>query len=167
VIRSYVQEDTMRKITAEMLAEKGACPDQLDRFRERFPDGVDPETVRLEEVYDLDVRWAVRSLLPAPARKAFVEATAPARETHKEGTAPAWKAYWEARASAVEAYMGARANAAAWRTDTEARDAAWKAYEEVTAPAWKALNKVKGPAREALSEATARIAIELFREYWR
>ena len=35
----------MRKITAEMLAEKDARPDQIDRFRERFPTGLDPETV--------------------------------------------------------------------------------------------------------------------------
>ena len=43
----------MRKITAELLAEKDACPYQIDRFQERFPDGVDPETVRPEEVVDL------------------------------------------------------------------------------------------------------------------
>ena len=54
----------MRKITADMLAEKGACPDQLDEFRKRFPDGLDLETVRPEEVVDLDVRWAVHALLP-------------------------------------------------------------------------------------------------------
>ncbi|HKJ88967.1 MAG TPA: hypothetical protein VKA48_10710 [Gammaproteobacteria bacterium] len=119
-----------RRITAELLAQEGACPDQLDRFQERFPDGIDPETVQPEEVVGLDVLWAVLHMLPAPAREVFKEA--------------AWKAFREARATEWEAYKEGGASALARKAYKEATDAAWEAYDE----------------------AKARIAIELFREYW-
>ncbi|HKJ88969.1 MAG TPA: hypothetical protein VKA48_10720, partial [Gammaproteobacteria bacterium] len=102
----------MRKISAELLAEKDACPYQIDRFQERFPDGVDPETVQPEEVYALDVRWAVHALLPPPAREAFDEATAPAREAYEEAVATARKALSEVRNPAWKARGEAEARAA-------------------------------------------------------
>ena len=83
----------MREITADLLAAKGACPDQLDNFRERWPDGLDPAAVTPEEVADLSVGWAVHALLPATAWEAF-----------KEGWGAAWKAYREASAASWSAH---------------------------------------------------------------
>jgi len=97
----------MRKITADMLAEKGADCDEIDEFRERFPDGLDLETVQPEEIADLDVEWAVHYMLPIPTRKAF----------------------WEAREAALESYMGTPFGA------LRARNSAWKAYQEAKARA--------------------------------
>ncbi|HKJ87904.1 MAG TPA: hypothetical protein VKA48_05300 [Gammaproteobacteria bacterium] len=96
-----------RRITADMLAEAGAHCDQLDEFRGRFPDGLDPETVQPEEIADLDVGWAVHYMLPIPTRKAF----------------------WEAREAALESYMGTPFGA------LKARNSAWKAYREAKARA--------------------------------
>ena len=143
-----------RRITAEMLTQKDACPDQLDEFRERFPDGLDPAAVTPEEVAGLSVGWAVHALLPATAGeawkeagaaawKAWKEATSLAREAYREATAPAWKALNEKAGAPTRD---------AWK---EAEAAAWKTYREDRAPAW-----------EAYREAKARAAIDLFREYW-
>ena len=121
-----------RRITAEMLAQKDADCDEIDEFRERFPDGVDLETVQPKEVVGLNVQWVVRSMLPHPAWK-----------TYKEARDTAWDAYWEAMATAwEEARLGALALAR--KAHEEAMDVAWEAYEE----------------------AEARIATELFRQYW-
>jgi len=90
----------MRKITAELLAAKGACPDHLDEFRERFPNGLDPATVRPEEVAYLNVEWAVDTLLPGPAWRVYWKAIAPGREAWGAG-ATSWEAYEEAQARAA------------------------------------------------------------------
>jgi len=126
-----------RRITAEMLTQKDACTDQIDRFRERFPDGLDPETVQPEEVVGLDVEWAVHALLPPPAREAF-------KEAYEEAARKAFKAFREARAPAWEAYKDGGAPSLALNAFKEAEDAALKRYREVR----------------------ARAAIDLFREYW-
>ena len=122
----------MRKVTAELLAEKGAHCDEIDEFRERFPDGVDLETVQPKEVVGLNVQWAVHALLPPPAREAFKEATAPAWKAHEEATASVWKAY-------KEAYK-------------EAKDAAWEAYEEAEARAAIAVFREHWQVEEAEDE---------------
>jgi len=103
-----------KRITAEMLAQKDAHCAQLDKFRERFPDGLDVETVTPEEVVGLDVGWMVHALLPAAAQKAYAEAESSAWEAFEEATAPvpAWDAYVEAEAPARKAYREATARAA-------------------------------------------------------
>ena len=110
-----------RRITAEMLTQKDACTDQIDRFRERFPDGVDPETVQPEEVIGLDVWWAVFYMLPAPAWEAYKEAVDAARKAYSEAWAEVWKAY-EEPASVLQAYA-------------EATRLTWEAYREARARA--------------------------------
>ena len=132
----------MRKITAELLAQEGAYCDRLDEFRERFPTGLDLETVQPKEVVGLDVWWAVRHMLPAPAWEAYQEA---ARKAFREARATEWEAHKEARATEWEAYKEGGASALARNAFKEAEDAAAKRYRE----------------------AGARIAIELFRQYWR
>ncbi|HKJ87124.1 MAG TPA: hypothetical protein VKA48_01205 [Gammaproteobacteria bacterium] len=103
----------MRRITAEMLTQKGAHCAQFDEVQERFPDGVDVETVTPEEVADLSVGWAVQALLPAPARKAFKEAEATAWKDYVEATGSAWKeAHRGSGATAWKAYLEAEARAA-------------------------------------------------------
>ena len=129
-----------RRITAEMLTQKDACPDQLDEFRERFPNGIDLETVRPEEVVDLDVWWAVLHMLPDAAWEAYKEAEDAAWKAARK----AFKAFREARATAWGAYKEAEDAALALNAFKEAEDAALKRYRE----------------------ARARIAIELFRQYW-
>ena len=104
-------------ITKELLEKHGACKNQLDKFVELFPDGVDAtRELCLAHAQTFDFIWA-QYLLPRPARKAYDEAIA-----------PAYKAYYEATAAARKAH-------------NEATAPAWKAYNKATAPAWKAYNK--------------------------
>ena len=118
-------------ISKELLEKHGACKDQLDKFVELFPDGVDAtRELCLAHAQTFDFTWA-QYLLPRPARKAYNEALA-----------PVWKAYDEAAASARKAYAGAAASAR-------------KAYDEAIAPARKAYNEAIAPASKAYNEATA------------
>jgi len=143
----------MRRITADLLAAKGACPDQLDKFRERWPDGLDVETVMPGEVAGLSVGWAVRALLPAPAWEAWKEAEAAAWKAYAEATTTAREAFVEATAPARRAYEGTQRSS--WEAFKEAKDTARKACEEAKVRAWG-----------TYEEAAARAAIAVFREYW-
>ena len=80
-----------RRITAAMLREHHACPGQLATFELEWPKGVVPTLAacRRALALGLDLNWAARVLMPAPALKAYDEACA-----------TAWKAYNEARAAA-------------------------------------------------------------------
>jgi hypothetical protein len=100
-------------------------------FRKLFPRGasVTLANVRKAQEAGLDVHWAARNLLNAPARK-----------TYEEACALALRAYDEARALALRAYN--EAYAPAWKAYNEARALAWKAYNEACAlafvEAWRA-----------------------------
>ena len=133
----------MKRITADLLAEKGARCGQLDEFRERFPNGLDPATVMPEEVAGLNVGWAVWALLGTSAWKAYWKAVSVrAREAFVEARSTAREAYEEARVREREAFV-------------EAPATAWEAYEEAKVRAWG-----------TYEEAKARAAIAVFREYW-
>ena len=123
-------------ISKELLEKHAACKNQLDKFVELFPDGVDAtRELCLAHAQTFDFTWA-HYLLPRPAceaydeaalaaaaSKAYNEAIAPARKAFDEAIAPAHKAYNEATAPASKAYN--EAIAAARRACNEALAAAW------------------------------------------
>ena len=110
-------------ISKELLEKHAACKNQLDKFVELFPDGVDAtRELCLAHAQTFDFTWA-QYLLSSPARKAYNEAIAPAWKAYVGATAPARKAYAGATAAAGNAYV-------------EATAAASKAYNEATAAAW-------------------------------
>ena len=118
-------------ISKELLEKHGACKNQLDKFVELFPDGVDAtRELCLAHAQTFDFTWA-QYLLPRPAWKAYAGSTASARKAYYEATAAAWKAYDEATAPA------------------------WKAYDEAAAPARKAYDEAAASARKAYDEAAA------------
>jgi hypothetical protein len=125
---------TEMKITIQLLESKGACSEQLSKFKKLFPDGVTPtRELCLAHAEDFDWGWAASKLLSkegsevfykstasvnkayyeaeATARKAYYEAEAPARKAYKEATAPAEKAYYEAVVTARKANYEAEATA--------------------------------------------------------
>ncbi|KKK68363.1 hypothetical protein LCGC14_2944780, partial [marine sediment metagenome] len=126
-------------VTSEMMKAKGACWEkQNEVFASEWPDGVEItlEVCKRAAGLGLSLDWFAENMLPAPALKAYSEASAPAWKAYNEATAPAWKAYKEATAPA-------------WKTHKEATAPAWKTYNEAKAPAWKTYNEAKAPAWKA------------------
>jgi hypothetical protein len=120
------------KVTTALLRRKGACATQVDKFAALFPAGVEvTEALCIAHAPMFNWNWAARSLLRAPARKAYDKACATAWKACDETCAPARKAYAEACAPAR------------------------KAYEEACAPARKAYAEACAPARKAYEEACA------------
>ena len=100
------------KITGRLLKSKGACADQVAKFAELFPNGVEPtEALCLAHAQVFDWRWASDNLLSASAWKAYGEAHASAKKAYDEAIAPAEKAYDEVVAPARKAYDEAVASA--------------------------------------------------------
>lgn len=124
------------KVTADMLANAGACEGEVARFRAEWPNGCRAtwRNCRRAAELDLDLRWAVDHLLPESAYVSFMAELAPALEAYKKATAPA-----------LEVYL------ADDPSSHKPRAAAWKAYEKETAPARKVY-------REAMAEAFYRVA---------
>ena len=85
----------MVKITVELLTRKGACQDQVDKFRALYPEGVEPtRELCIAHASDFDWDWAAEHLLSAPAWKAYQEVAAPARKAYEEALAAAWFDAW-------------------------------------------------------------------------
>jgi len=131
------------RITDSLLRECGACADQRKLFRKLYPGGANTTaaTLRRAAMAGLSISWLER-FIPAPAWKAYKEATAPAWKAYKEAIFPAQKAFLEAIFPARKAYDEALARAR-------------KACNEAIAPAWKAYEEAIAPARKAYREATA------------
>jgi len=130
-------------ITLKQLRLKGACWEQADLFKAAFGEAVEVTMDNALKYADkFDWQWAAEHLLPAPAEKAYWEATAPAREAYWEATAPARKAYQEAKATALKAYREAVATSG-------------KAYWKATATAGKAYQEAVATALKAYQEAVA------------
>ena len=70
----------MHQITAEMLAGKSACRKELELFRQEWPNGfeVTLENCQRAAAIGLDLNWAAKKFLSAPALKAYEEARATA-----------------------------------------------------------------------------------------
>ena len=96
----------MKKLTAEDLAAKDACPDQVEIFRKLWPDGVVPSRRAIFRAAkaSLDLSWYADHFLPAPAREAYNKVCDPAGEAYDKACATAREAYDKACATAGEAY---------------------------------------------------------------
>ena len=96
----------MKKITAKMLKDKGACAEQVTLFQKTWPNGVVPslKALRLANKKGLSLLWFAKHFLSVPANKAYNEAITPAWKAYNEAITPAWKAYNEATAPARKAY---------------------------------------------------------------
>ena len=126
---------TATVITHDWLSKHQACKEQYAIFATEWPEGapLTPANIHRAAELKLDIDWLAKRILPAPAWRAYEEATAPALRAYKEATAPALRAYKEATATALRAYK--EATAPAWRAYEEATATAWRAYEEATATA--------------------------------
>ena len=103
----------MKRITVELLQEKGACSNQVAVFKKLWPRGIVPslKAIRQAQKAELDLDWVARNLLSEPALKAYLEATAAACKAYNEATAAACKAFNEATAPARKAYNEAKVKA--------------------------------------------------------
>ncbi len=94
-------------LTADMLEQAGACQDQLDLFRERFPEGCNPTAELCKQFPDFDYSWAAEKLLRQPA--AYQAARAPHLAAYQAAIAPHWAVYEAAVAPHLAAYEAAKA----------------------------------------------------------
>jgi hypothetical protein len=101
------------RITVEMLRAAEACEPQVKIFAGEWPDGGNVTAaacLRAAEL-GLNLGWAAKHLLPAPAGQAYDESCATAGKAYDEACATAGKAYDDAYATARKAYDEARATA--------------------------------------------------------
>lgn len=71
-----------RKITVDLLESVGACDEQIDAFKEHFPDGTEVTVelaVSVANVFDWE--WAAHAMLIGEGHKAFRDACALAHKT--------------------------------------------------------------------------------------
>ena|SRR3990167_3278772 len=110
---------TTKRITARLLESKGACADQVAKFRALWPRGVVPtEALALEHSGTFDFQWAAINLLSASAWAEY-----------KRVCASAWAEYERVRGPARAEYE---------RVCALAFVAAWAEYERVCALAFVA-----------------------------
>ena len=78
-------------ITKAIITKKDACPDQVKIFAKIFPGGTTITEASLKKAMaaKLDLEWAIKNLLPAPAWEAYRKATATAEEAYRKATATA------------------------------------------------------------------------------
>lgn len=93
-IRAFLRD---RRITADLLIAEGACSDQIDLFRETFPNGckVTLANCRKAATAGLNLHWAAEHLLPETAWATYRAAIAPAWATYEAATAPAFYEAWK------------------------------------------------------------------------
>lgn len=106
-----------KKITAEMLIEKGAPPgcDEVIDFRNEWPDGAEVTLENLNRAAELCLSqdWFAAKFLSAPALEAYLKATVKAKEACQKVTHPVWRDSLDARIAAEDAYEKATAPALA------------------------------------------------------
>ena len=89
------------KITIRLLKSKGACEDQIEKFKTLFPEGVVlTEAACMDHAQTFNWGWAAEMLLTPKARKLYDETCAPARKLYDETCASARKLYHETCAPA-------------------------------------------------------------------
>ena len=123
------------KITSNLLKAKNAYSGQVDVFETEWPGGCEITLENCKRAVDLnlDLNWAAKHLLPAPAWQAYQEVEAPAWQAYQEVEVPAWQAYQEVEVPVWQAYQ-------------EVEVPAWQAYREVEASAWQAYQETKTAA---------------------
>ena len=126
-----------RLITARLLRARGACAEQVQVFREMFPQGT-PVTLadcRKAVKAGLDFNWAANYLLTSDAWKVYQEAAAAANKVYNEAVATAYHVYNEAVAAACK--VCDEAVAPARNIYIDAVSPAHNIYGEAVATAWK------------------------------
>ena len=79
------------KITIRLLKSKGACKDQIEKFKTLFPKGVVlTEAVCMDLAQTLDWGWAAKMLLTPKALKLYDETCASALKLYNETCASAF-----------------------------------------------------------------------------
>ena len=123
------------KITIRLLKSKGACSEQLEKFKELFPKGVVlTEALCIKHANEFDWDWSAENLLTPTARKLYDETRAPAWTLYVETDAPGWTLYNETCAPARKLYDETCATAR--KLYVETRATARKLYDETRAPAF-------------------------------
>jgi len=106
----------LTRLTAKMLVSKGACADQVSKFRRLWPRGVVPSRAAIQraEKAGLCLDWYAKHFLSASALATYDAARATAWVTYDAARASAWATYEAARAPALATFDAARAPA--WAT---------------------------------------------------
>ncbi len=90
------------KITKQMLRQAGACPEQLNEFIRRYPDGFDATEASCSAAaaeYGWNTGWAARHLLPAPLLADFDAKHVLLWADYKAKYKPLWADYDAKRAA--------------------------------------------------------------------
>jgi len=81
-------------LTYRKLKLAGACSQQLKRFRELFPDGVDVTAAACASVAkEFDWDWAARNLLPSRLRAGYEAKRAPLWDDYQAKRTSLWADY--------------------------------------------------------------------------
>lgn len=95
----------MRKITAKLLKDQGACVKQLRAFKQRWPKGVIPtRELAINHAKRFDWDWAAYNLLSAPALAEYDRIRASAWVEYGRVCASAWGARERVCAPALAEY---------------------------------------------------------------
>lgn len=109
------------KFTVDKLIQARACQEQVDLFRETFPDGAEVSVdtaVSVAEIFDWD--FAAMHFLSIEGTKVYNKAEAPFWETYYKTVAPLWETCLDVDAPCLESY-------------NEARDLLWRTYKRACA----------------------------------
>ncbi len=96
-------------LTADVLEQAGACREQLELFRERFPEGCIPTAALCRQYPDFNYDWAAKKLLSPEKWAAYGATVALHWAAYRSAVAPHLAAYQAARAPHWAAYEAARA----------------------------------------------------------
>ena len=148
----------MKRITAKMLRDAGACNDQVVLFEREWPNGARVTLTNCRRAIELGLNldWAACRFLPAPGRAVYEQAVAPAWAAYEQAKAAyeqAEAAYEQAEAAyeqAKAAYEQAKAAyEQAWAADEQAK----AAYEQAKAPAWAVYEQAWAAYQQAVASA--------------
>ena len=85
-----------RVLTYQTLAEKGACLEQCDLFRELFGESVEVTEDLCESVYDrFSWDWAAARLVPCDVLDEYKRARQPSWNAYVDASGESLKAAWE------------------------------------------------------------------------
>src|SRR5208282_1924247 len=117
-------------LTYRKLKLAGACSQQLERFRELFPNGVDVTAAVCASVAkEFDWDWAARNLLTSRLWDDYEAKRAPLRDDYEAKRAPLWDDY-KAKRKRAPLWDDYKAKRAPQRGDYKAKLAPlWGDYE--------------------------------------
>ena len=123
-------------ITAAMLRANDACKGQVATFTRLFPQGakVTLPNTRKAQAAGLNLDWAAKKFLTAPAWNLYQETIAQAWKLYDETRDTAWKLYLKTRATAFKLHHETIATASKLYDETAAT--ALRLYRETRATAF-------------------------------